>query len=277
MTFSLLLFAEARDDALVVECLVDRSLAEDPRSPCWVVDGLDAANTVPSPEALATRGSIRTWIAEDGSDRVSASDAFCDVHDLDSLARRLRWRGKFDISRGHFDGRPGDHAAKLGRKAIAVAKDLGHGRALNAVILAQDMDTDPSRCRGLNQAREEAESKGTSFPIVLACPKQCIEAWVLAAFEPSDAAARERHGHVCKDLGFDPCLASQDLHHDHARHDGASAVLGTLTDGDQTCWESLLRTTPLDKLKPRGQENGLQRFLDEVAERFVPLLRATGH
>jgi hypothetical protein len=274
MALALLLFAEARYDAFAVECLLDRALAEAPGSPSWIIDGLDAGEVTCLPGIVTARQGVRAWIDPRRKEVALASDAFWDVHRLSVLADALRQAGKFKISRGRFDGDPGKHAAKLGRKALDLAQDVARGRAVDVVMLALDMDTDVSRCEGLDQARREAQGKGAPFQVVLACPVQCTEAWVIAAFEVGSLTERERWEDIKNNLGFDPCAQSHRLHHDHARRDGSSEVLRALTNGDSEREERALRRTALDTLKARGDANGLRSFLDEVTARIGPLLRA---
>jgi hypothetical protein len=94
--------------------------------------------------------------------------------------------------------------------------------------------------------------------------------------EPEGPDDDARHKEVGTELGFDPCTRSHVLHHDHRRADGVSAVLWRLTDGDWELEERALRTTALQKMKDRGEANGLRQFLDEATIRVGPLLRSSG-
>lgn len=269
----ILLFVEGRTDASTVEALVDRALAEHEEVPRWVADDLEVVEVNPSPEQIASRGAVRVWITEALREEYEAAEAYIDVHHLVDFADSLARRGSFRRTRGHFNGVPGKDAAKLGRKAFNIAEQVRQRRRVDATIVVQDMDTDPSRCAGLKQARDEAHRQSAGMALVVGCPDQCREAWVTAAFEPQGAGENKEFEEVCNALRFDPCTSSHRLHHDERRSDGAKPVLARLTKGDPTREQQALRTVRMDKLRARGSSSGLEAFLQEVDKRLCPLLR----
>lgn len=191
--------------------------------------------------------------------------------DLDKVAeawgiRRLRPRSR-------FGGVPGAADAAAADRALLLAAFMARKAGLVGVLLIRDSDGDRARHTGLTQAR--ATDTGTPWPfeivIGLAHPKR--EAWVLAGFEPQDLAERARLDDLRREVGRDPCTNSHEL---DARTKGSKRdikrILEVLTahdvDREAPCWQD----TPLDRLRQRGQANGLTAYLSELDERIVPLL-----
>lgn len=112
--------------------------------------------------------------------------------------------------------------------------------------------------------------------IVIGCPDLEREAWVLAGFEPENAAERARLDGEHGDLGFSPCEEAHRLRDkDDRGQRSPKRVLAAFTSGEagreERCWTD----TPLERLRARGVESGLRRFLDEVAGSIVPLFETT--
>jgi len=273
MPLRILLFAEAQADARTVEALIDRTLAECEDAPSWVIDALETIEVDPSRAQVESRAAVRVYFSETLEAKSEAGSAFADVHHLVDFAKTFAGRRGFRRSRGHFDGKPGMAAAKLGRKAFDVAEQARRCCGVDAAVVVVDMDTEPSRCCGLKQARRTAQQRVPDMKLVVGCPNQCREAWVLASFDPSDAAETERLAECREALGFDPRAFSERLHHDHKRKYGADACLRRLTKGDRLREQRSLRTSPLETLRQRGRENGLASFLAEVTSRLCPLVR----
>lgn len=271
MAARFLLFVEGKADAATVEALVDRVLAEGPDAPSWVTDSLESSQVHPSPEQVQSRGAVRLWVGEDLRESPEATAGYVDVHGLVQFAGSLRRDRGFSSTRGHFHGVPGKHASKLGRKAFDISVEVRRRCNVDAAILVQDMDTDPSRRDGLKLAREEAAKRDSGMALLLGCPNQCREAWVLAAFEPTDDAETVTLTRERKALGFNPCTSSERLHHGEKRT-GAKAVLARLTRNDGAREKRALRTMPLELMRARGRSNGLEAFLDEVNERLCPVV-----
>jgi hypothetical protein len=246
----LVVFCEAAADFQIASTLVDRVLRT--AAPSWVVDVLDTA-----PE------SILSWHG-DGQGR-----AYFDVHSLTKYVDELRIR----VPHGHFDGRPGAADAMMARTALAIARHLvKHGHAIDAALLVRDMDDQPERATGLEQARAEART-WSAFQIVLGCADPMREAWVLCGFEPESDEERSRLDDLRQDLGFHPHEHAHQLTaKDEQARRSAKRVLRVLTaddrDREARCWTH----APLDVLRARGEPTGLRAYLLEIEQLLVPLV-----
>lgn len=189
---------------------------------------------------------------------------------------QLTWSGikqlAFDAgirAHGHFDGAPGLPDAKAARRAIEFLKM--EFSDLDAIILIRDEDHDSERRDGLEQARKDA-GKGIQVVIGLAIVER--ECWVLSGFDPQNDDEQSTLEELRRSLGFDPRTKAHEL--TACKNDQAlrspKRVLGLLCNGDPqrepTCWQD----TSLERLRERGQLNGLAQFLGEVEERLAPLL-----
>lgn len=192
--------------------------------------------------------------------------------DLDKVAeaRGLRLR-----PRSRFGGQPGAADAAAADKALLLAMFIAKNEGLVGVLLIRDSDGYDERRIGLNQARTTDPGMQWPFSVTIGLAHPKREAWVLAGFEAQDAAEHKRLGELKQAIGSDPCVCSHEL---TARTKGSKRdikrILDYLTDGDTTreppCWQD----TPLDRLKKRGQHNGLAAYLAEVETHLVPLLSA---
>jgi len=253
----LLVFCEAAADFRTISGLVERVLREE--GPSWLRDLLDG------PDEGARE--VRDWV-RDGESR-----SFFDVHNLSDYVRHLGIRAPV----GHFNGEPGAPGALMAFTAFRVADELvKQGEAIDAVILVWDMDDqDGDRAQGLDQARAKARSR-FSFAIVLGLPNPEREAWVLAGFEPENEAEKDDFKKEREKLGFSPSHEAHRLvaKRDQAIH-SAKRVLSVLTNGNPDRAERCLTVTPLDRLRERGQKNGLAAFLKEISEKLLPLCSGT--
>ena len=174
-------------------------------------------------------------------------------------------------ARGKFDEEPGSPDAKVARRALIYFRDrMLDGQPLDAVLLIRDDDGDPDHRVGLEQARDAVKELADRVVIGVAHLKR--ECWVLAGFLPKDERETQLMDELRRPLGFDPCLESHRLRakHDH-EYRSAKRILDLLTgnnyEREEACWTA----TPLATLHERGGASGLTAFLDEVAERLVPL------
>lgn len=247
----LVAFCEARSDFLLASTLVDRVLRD---HATWISDVLDVA-----PEG------IRTWVGDgEGHD-------FFDLHRVSSyaLARLAR------LPQGHFNGRSGAQGALMARTAFSIVRVLSKSTgddAIDGVVLVWDMDgRADDRRLGLEQARAEAQ-KLVPFQIILGRADRMREAWVLAGFDPQSQDERDRLDRESRQLGFNPCIEAHFLTAaDELAKRSAKRVLAVLTGGDwgreEQCWMHATLAT----LHERGAGSGLADFLDEIAQRLVPL------
>jgi len=227
--------------------------------------------------------------ATDLADRVLVAKVdWLDVTLLDSqrewtseapTGSRLTWKGIASHARelgirvrGFFDGRPGLPDAQAARRAIAYVRRCFN--AVDAILLIRDMDDQPERRGGLEQARASTSSNAK---IVIGVAIVERESWILSGFDPENDEEHARLNAESQSLGFNPCLRPQELTacKDDAAKRSPKRVLAALTDGDwnrqRKCWMA----TSLAVLEARGQGNGLKDYLGEVRDRLVPLI--TGH
>ena len=173
--------------------------------------------------------------------------------------------------RGHFNGEPGLPDAKAARRSIRYV--LAKLDQVDAIVLIRDMDDQPERRDGMEQARS---SLSESIAVILGLANVERESWVVCGFEPRNTNEKEKLEQERRNLGFDPCGQSERLtacKNDRAKR-SPKRVLGFLTGDDlerqRECWVE----TPLSTLRERGQVNGLSDYLAEVETYLVPLVRA---
>lgn len=248
MTLRILVVCEAPADFRTASELADRVL-------CERIAWLD--------EALLP--SVRQWWELDPDHSFLRWDALDKVAETHGY-RRLR-------ARSRFGGEPGAADAAAADRALQLAAFMGRSEGLVGVMLIRDSDGDGERRRGLEQARILDEGRTWPFRVVVGVAEPKREAWVLAGFEPQDAAEQRRLGDLRRELGRDPCVHSHEFDARTPRSKKElKGILERLTGGDlareATCWQD----TPLDHLKQRGQHNGLAAYLAEIDEHIVPLL-----
>lgn len=170
---------------------------------------------------------------------------------------------------GHFDGKRGLPDAQAARRAIAyVRKEVG---LVDALLLTRDADDHAIRKRGLDQARN-TDSHGYAIIMGVAICER--ESWVVSGFQAINDAEAGRLQEETQRLGWNPCLKSHQLTagKDDTATKSPKRVLAALVGHDwarqRACWVD----TPLAILRQRGIGNGLADFLQEVADRLVPLI-----
>ncbi len=194
---------------------------------------------------------------------------------VDADGGSLSWRSIAHLARdfgirvhGHFGGVRGEPDAK------AAWRELTYIRArmenVHAILLIRDMDDQPERRQGLEQARNE---HAEHVVVVVGCANPKRECWVLSGFDAEDEYEQERFEAERQNLGFDPCVQSHLLSATNEQaKTSAKRVFATLSEGvrerEQRCWQR----TALAVLIARGEQNGLAEYLREVRERLVPLI-----
>lgn len=183
-----------------------------------------------------------------------------------SIPHRARMAGI--VARGHFSGEPGAADAAAARRALLYVHHSMPSAA--AIVLVRDVDNQPQRIRGLEQARSAVR---TSMPIVIGAANPKREAWAVCGFEPEDEGETALLAKQRQTLGFDPRVKSHELTASGDRDKrSAKRVLNALTSEDRDrecrCWQS----APLATLRSRGNENGLAPYMEEVQETIVPLI-----
>jgi hypothetical protein len=173
--------------------------------------------------------------------------------------------------RGHFDDKPGEPDAKAARRAIAYVRKRFD--PVDAILLIRDLDDQPQRRQGLEQARDASQH----VTVVIGAANAERECWVLSGFVPETDEETEKLESERQALGFHPCEQSHCLtagKNDRAKR-SPKRVLAILTAGnrerERRCWVD----TRLTVLRDRGQQNGLADYLKDAKDRLVPLI--AGH
>jgi hypothetical protein len=159
---------------------------------------------------------------------------------------------------GHFNGEPGKSDAWMFRAQLLLFQaECIDGRAIDAVVVARDVDDDPERIA----AARQVSALTWPFPVVLALCNPEIEAWHVAGFEPEDDRERARLTELRSKLGFSPPREPQRLNSKQPDDPkDAKRVCDHLCDADndrkQRCLEA-----PLTMLLEHGYACGLADFL----------------
>jgi hypothetical protein len=197
--------------------------------------------------------------------------------DTNRSGSRLSWTNIAKSARqtgirahGHFRDGPGLADAASARRALEYLLQEFEGE-LHAVLLIRDQDDEPERRLGLNQARQD--HAGESI-VIVGIPVVEREAWVISGFVFQNSTEQERLDAERKRLGFNPCERSHELTacKDDNANRSPKRVVKQLTSGDLTRERDCWNITPLDQLRERGQDNGLNHFLSEVRDRLAPLI-----
>jgi hypothetical protein len=169
---------------------------------------------------------------------------------------------------GHFKGLPGHPYAHQARRALLLLAKSS--QRPQAVLFQIDADDQPKRRLGLEQAREGFDR---IFPIIIGVAITERECWHLAGFDPRDDVETRILDEIRSEIGFHPCLRSQELTAKRDHHlKSAKRILGLVTQ-DNAEREASCLTHAFEILEERGKENGLADFLNEIRERLVPLFR----
>ncbi|MFP2927399.1 hypothetical protein ACLESO_19810 [Pyxidicoccus sp. 3LG] len=238
---------EARADQLTACGIADRILASE-------VDWL-------APEV---RDALYRWIGV----KAHPDDRFVRWQKVREESMRLGIKGLF----GRFGGESGRPDAFIARQALLLFASLA--RKPDAVVLVRDSDGDPTRRKGLEQARS---AYSWPFRVVIALAEPKREAWVLAGFESGNADEVERLRALRERLSLDPIQKSHELDaSEHGAKKDIKRALEELIQDDGGRERQCLEETRLELLAQRGQHNGLAAFMAEAREQLVPILKGTG-
>ncbi len=186
------------------------------------------------------------------------------------------------------------------RHRVPVGQRLGRGqgyqstrRALNLllalpdldlndgvrVILAHDTDHRPGWRESIEAARDEwlgehqASGRGGDVDVAVGIAHPEHEAWVIAAFVPSNDDERERLEGLRGELGFDPTRKPERLTSGRQAHTkDAKRVLRKLIANNPTRRAGVLTDASLETLLAAGETTGLAGFLVELVVRIGPAL-----
>jgi hypothetical protein len=178
--------------------------------------------------------------------------------------------------RGHGVKGPLKPDGAATRKAITLARLLQKKQPeIKAVLLIRDLDNQPDRRIGLEQARQEEENSSLEIILGTADPKR--EAWVLNGFITQSKIEEKIFLEIANKLSFDPCQEAHRLRSPNASADQSrniKAVLDELTQDNysrqQQCWEQ----TDLKLLKQQGKSTGLTEYLEELQDRLPKLMNS---
>ncbi|MBE9225721.1 hypothetical protein IQ264_09835 [Phormidium sp. LEGE 05292] len=176
---------------------------------------------------------------------------------------------------GHKDGAlKSDGAAAI--KIMNLVRYLQKTRNIKAVIFIRDLDNQPERREGLEQARLVQIDRQPKLEIIIGTANRMREAWVLNGFIPLNQEERRILEEIKTKLNFDPCEDSHRLRsnsfEEPDRIRNPKVVVEKLTEGkmerEQQCWEE----TSLDHLRKRGIYTGLTDYLQEIEQHLTPII-----
>lgn len=233
--------------------------AADQRTGCALADRV-LCHAIPwlEPELL---DSVRTWRG------YAPATRFVAWKQVPALARERGLK-----AHGQFGGAPGLPDARAARYALLLAHALEPRP--QGIVLLRDLDDQPERRGGLEQARTDFEARVPDpIVVVIGAANTKRECWVLAAFEPRSDAERDALTALRQELGFDPTAEPEQLTAKHADAlRSAKRVLRALL-GDDPVREAACLEAGLELLMERGEHCGLADYLGEVRDRLVPVVR----
>lgn len=153
---------------------------------------------------------------------------------------------------------------------------LKNNRQVRAVLLIRDLDNQPERREGIEQARAEHIDRQSKLEIVIGTADRMREAWALNGFIPFDQEEARILENIRNQLNFDPCEEAHRLRSTSWQGPecirNPKVVLEELTGSnklrEQQCWEE----TSLELLQQRGRNTGLTAYLQEVEQRLIPVI-----
>lgn len=153
---------------------------------------------------------------------------------------------------------------------------LQRTREIKAILFIRDLDNQPERREGLEQARSRDLNKSPKLEIVIGTANGKREAWVLNGFIALNKEEQRILEEIKTDLKFDPCLESHRLrstsNQEPERIRNPKFIVEKLTGEDwereRQCWEE----TDLQILRERGVKTGLTDYMKEIGARLVAIV-----
>src|SRR4028119_1538806 len=102
-----------------------------------------------------------------------------------------------------------DGAAAI--KIINLVRFIQKTRQIKAVLLIRDLDNQPQRREGIEQARSEQIERQPKLEIIMGTADRMREAWVLNGFIPSNQEEERILQEITTQLTFNPCEESHRL------------------------------------------------------------------
>lgn len=160
-------------------------------------------------------------------------------------------------------------------KCLTLVRFLQKMRQIKAVLFIRDLDDQPERREGIEQARLKDSERKTPLEIVIGTADRMREAWVLNGFIPCNLEEEQILEEIKIELKFDPCIESHRLREKSKtglnRIRNPKVVVEKLTSGnierEQQCWEE----TSLAHLRDTGIHTGLTDYIREVEQRLTPI------
>ncbi|MEG4505875.1 hypothetical protein QUA81_19655 [Microcoleus sp. F6_B4] len=167
-----------------------------------------------------------------------------------------------------------DGAAAI--KIINLVRFIQKTRQIKAVLLIRDLDNQPQRREGIEQARSEQIDRQPKLAVIIGTADRMREAWVLNGFIASNQEEKQILQEITTELTFNPCDESHRLRsnswEEPDRIRNPKVVVEKLTGGkmerEQQCWEE----TSLELLRKKGVHTGLTAYIDEIEERLIPIV-----
>jgi hypothetical protein len=196
---------------------------------------------------------------------IGDEEGFIAVRDVPRLAAG-RLRSGFGAPLGAGDG---GTLRRLLLVLLAAPKDEGR---TDMILWLRDGDGDPNREPSARR-QQDRTAPLLATPVVVGYAHQCGEAWIVAGFDPSGDHERSLAEEARRRLERAHVDRPWDLSHKEANPRGAKAIALLLTGGaperERACVEALLAGPP-EVLGPLG----LERFLNDLGERWGPVLGA---
>lgn len=199
--------------------------------------------------------------------------------DVNNIMQRAKELGlpipKF-LGHGKSGALKADGAATIKILNLIRLLQLKNIRQIRAVLLIRDLDNQPERREGIEQARSEHIGRQPKLEIVIGTADRMREAWVLNGFISSNQEETRILENIKSQLNFDPCEESHRLRSNSWRElervRNPKVVLEELTGNnrlrEQQCWEE----TSLELLQQRGSNTGLAAYLHEIEQRLIPVI-----
>ncbi|MDG2991110.1 hypothetical protein L3556_09250 [Candidatus Synechococcus calcipolaris G9] len=199
--------------------------------------------------------------------------------DIRNIMQRAKESGlpipKF-LGHGRSGALKADGAATMKILNLIRCLQLKNIRKVRAVLLIRDLDNQPERREGIEQARAEHIEQQPKLEIIIGAADPMREAWVLNGFTPASRKEVRALENIKNQLNFDPCEDSHRLRsnswEEPERIRNPKIVLEELTKRnklrEQSCWEE----TSLELLQQRGTNTGLTAYLWEIEQRLIPVI-----
>jgi hypothetical protein len=162
-------------------------------------------------------------------------------------------------------------------KILNLVSYLQKTRQIKAVLLIRDLDNQPQRREGIEQARSEHINRQHKLEIIIGTADRMREAWVLNGFIPSNQEEERILQEITTQLTFNPCEESHRLRNSLTKADrirNPKVVVEKLTGGrmerEQQCWEE----TSLEYLRQKGVHTGLTAYIKEIEARLIPIIES---